>query len=93
MSISAPALRQRIDHAEEGEAPKSGVPRAYAADAVFAHQDGNVQVVHLVSADLRKFLNCPGQYGRVTPGRDQQLNAWRVEEVGEKTPGVRGSLR
>jgi ankyrin repeat protein len=91
VQLRAPALRQRIDHAEEGEAPKSGVPRAYAADAVFAHQDGDVQVVHPVAADIQKLSDGPFEDGGVTRGRGQEIDPRRLQQLCENPPGVCGS--
>ncbi len=45
--------RRRIHHLEERKAVEIGVSGVDGADAVFAHEDGDVGIVHQVAAEVR----------------------------------------
>ena len=64
---------QGIDDRQEREAPKTRVAGTDAADAVLAHQDGRVQVVAEIAANIRMFHSSLRQHRRVTPRRSQHL--------------------
>ncbi len=73
--------------------PKAGVARANAADAMLAHQDGDVQIVHPIAADVWKLFHGSRKNGPVTPRRGQQVDPGRLQQFREKPPGSRGSSR
>ena len=47
-------MPQRINHGQKRKAVEVGVAGADLADAVFAHQNRGVDVVHKVAADFRE---------------------------------------
>ena len=65
------------------------VPRADPADAVLAHEHRGVEVVHLVSADVRQLRNGLLENCRVTTGHDEQLEPRGGHQRGDEAPGLR----
>lgn len=74
-------LAQRVDDREEGKAKKVPVKGADPADAVFAHQDGRVQVMHRVSPEFREFRQRLTENGCVTRCCHEHFECGRGQQV------------
>lgn len=78
---------QRIDHLEKAEAVEIAVPGHDAGDAMLAHQDGDMQVMHQVAPCFRQLVKTLPEHGRVPPRRSQHAQPGAGQQRPDEAPG------